>query len=136
MAAKGREQTCRSIPEGRGSACGGGSGAAAACRAARGRAVRGGVRAVCEAGTCGERDSRVGHAPSVCPPEGQSCPHHQGAVLQHSLTETLGIFNRTNAHQTFEVQGIQQVSDEQPVSVFFFGYNCVFHAKCCVLKYT
>lgn len=91
MAAKGRVQTCSSIPEGRGSACGGGSGAAAACRAARGRAVRGEVRAVCEAGTCGERDSRVGHAPSGVPgrgTEGQSCPHHQGAVLQHSLTET------------------------------------------------
>lgn len=121
MASKGREQTCRSIPEGRGSACGEGSGAAAACRAARGCAG-GEVRAVCEAGTCGESTARsVMLHPVGLAEEGQSCPHHQGAVLQHSHTETLGIFNEAKAHQTFKMQVIQQVSDEQPVSVFIFG---------------
>lgn len=51
---KGGQQTCRSVPEGRWGACGEGSRAAAVCQAARGRAGAGEVRAVCEAGTCGE----------------------------------------------------------------------------------
>lgn len=56
-------------------------------------------------------------------------------MLRHSHTETLGILKEAKAHPTLKVQGIQQVSDEQRACMFFFGYDCAFHAKCCVLKY-
>lgn len=72
----------------------------------------------------------------VCPAEGgQSCPQHWGAVLEHSHTETLGIFKEAKACRTFKVQGIEQLSDEHPVRIFLFGYDCTLLAKCCVLKY-
>lgn len=141
MASKGRQQTCCSIPGGRGSECSEGSRGAGGCWAARSRAgaelgLRE-LRAVCKSGTCGERDSRVGNAPSVCArPRRDRHPQHRDAVMEHSHTETLGVFNEARAQQTFQLQGIQQVLDEQPVSTSFFGYDCAFHTKCCVLKHT
>lgn len=68
--------------------------------------------------------------------EGQSCPQHWTAVLEHSHTGMLGIFKEAKWQQTFKVQGIPQVSDEHPVSIFLFVYVRTFHAKCCVLKCT
>lgn len=88
MASKGRQQTCCSIPGGRGSGCGERSRDAGVCWAGRSRAgaglgLRGEVRAVCKDGTCGERDSRVGNAASVCArPRRDRHPQHQGAVLE------------------------------------------------------